>query len=648
MGHLSRVPVAVIVAGSSLFGRAGLPPIPAEVWAMKEDPAKGIVGAVVLEDRVSFRNTHVEYVFRVRILSEGGRSAAELPAFSEDCYGFEGRTVYPDGRQVVFNGRKDFQRKTLITVGAFESKQTKFIPPGVTGNCVVELHWKESADHDRMSPLPKRNPYFWELILSNPFFTEKAVIELPMNFPYAFRLLPTRSQVPVVTEKGIMRTFTFSNMPSQEELPFSLDSTRDRPRFLAYYQPDPLKYSANKGGDGYWKAAVDVFFRPYFSSELSTGKNFRALSQELSQGLPTEPFALAHELMLRLDARIRNLSRLTHAEKAQRKEGERIDSQNLEQAAKLGETTGTGMGLLYLELLRAHGIQPLVALVADRDQRLFSPAITTLFQFTHQIYGIEGPKGVLWVDPALRYAAPGVVHPDYQGSTALVINTKDWTFTPRQMPMQPAAMNQLRWTYELSPGEGEDRFTAKAEFSGIPELVQRYRFLELEQAEQNRELKEDFEQRLKSATLSKCEVSNAQNPKLNTSFSIEGRIESESEGRRLLSPFPGMKGVLTIPDVMPTRRTDPILIPYARVHQATSRIHVPTGWKASELAPLDQQNEFGRVRWAIALEGSDAVVTFRVDLAGVYRGPEKYEELKQLLAWIQEATNRQIELKRVP
>ena len=48
-------------------------PIPQTVWDMKEDPAQGIKGAVVLERRMTLTGMAIQHRVRVRVLSEAGR-----------------------------------------------------------------------------------------------------------------------------------------------------------------------------------------------------------------------------------------------------------------------------------------------------------------------------------------------------------------------------------------------------------------------------------------------------------------------------------------------------------------------------------------------------------------------------------------------
>jgi len=76
--HESCPMVKLLLALHLLFGTGALwaeswAPIPPEVWAIKEDPAKGIRDAVVLENRVRFTHVRTEFVLRARILSGGNR-----------------------------------------------------------------------------------------------------------------------------------------------------------------------------------------------------------------------------------------------------------------------------------------------------------------------------------------------------------------------------------------------------------------------------------------------------------------------------------------------------------------------------------------------------------------------------------------------
>jgi hypothetical protein len=107
---------------------------------MKEDPAHGIKGAVVLENRWVFTGIGIRRVLRIRILSGHGMEAAELDPFLPEAKGIEGRTVQPDGNATLFSSREEFISKTR-TWGHPGRTRPILVPPGLTGDCLVELTW---------------------------------------------------------------------------------------------------------------------------------------------------------------------------------------------------------------------------------------------------------------------------------------------------------------------------------------------------------------------------------------------------------------------------------------------------------------------------------------------------------------------------
>lgn len=638
--------VSPLVAG-------GWEPIPQSVWAMKEDSAKGIKGAVVLEDRIALRGTYLEFTYRVRVLSEAGLGAVELNAFSSDCYDFEGRTTYPDGRSIVISKAKDFQTKTALETAFGDVKQTKVVPPGVNGDCVVELRWRESADHKRQSPLPKRWGYSENWRFGNPFFTQLSVLEIPVNFPYAYQVRPSRTHEPHIETKGSVHVVSFRDLPAVEPIPYALATARDVPWASFYYQPHRLNLFVTSGPEAYWKNAVDSYFKGYLDRDVKKGKAFRALCAELSAGLPAAPQAKAYQLALNLDARIRNTSQATFEELGKRsKDHEEPDRQDLEASAKQGETDEEGMGLLFFHLLKSQGIHPKVALVAQRNQRLFSFQQMNAFQFSRQIYGVDEPgKETAWYDPGLRFANPGLIHPDYQGTSALQIDSRDWSVATVNLSAQPALTNIIKLDYALDLQEEADVFKLKQQFSGAPDLYQRKSYLALEAKEQNRLLKEEMERKITQAQITRAEVQNASSPKENISFLVEGRLEREAGRRRVVDPFPGMAAALWIPDDLPEKRTVPILIPYLRVQLAVSTFKLPQGYRLGALAPFQKKNTCGEVNWVATVtskEGVDEVkVVLRVDVAGFFLDPSAYGEFRDFLGWVRGAHGRALVLEKI-
>lgn len=641
---------------SCLLRAGGWPAIPQEVWAMKEDPAQGIRGAVVLEDRMTFRNVMVEYVYRVRILSEAGKAAAEFDEFPDKAHDFEGRTVYPDGREVVFNKRKDFQSKIAAKVGGSEFKRTVVVPPGLSTDCVVELRWKESADSNPnphwVNPLPARMGLSTEWRLSHPYLTKELIIEVPTSFPWSYQVFPSRSFRPEMSEKGGYRTFTFRDLPAVEEIPYGLAVTRDVPKFTVFFQPENLRFYLPKGPEAYWKGAARIYFQDIFSSSLTKGRSYDALLQELSAGLPAEPQAQAFQLLMRLQGRIRNASWPTFEEKEKetKKESEEgYETEDLGAIARAGVTDSTGMTHLYFTLLKDRGLNPKIGAVADRDLRLFQMDHMDVFQFNrHMMIVEEAGKPPLWLDPTLRYSVPGLIHPDFQGTPALVIDPKDWSVGRQVVPVQSQAFNLSTFTYTLDPQEDALGFKMSASFQGYPEFQERTRFMHLEAKEQNRQLKEDLELNLKNASFSRVEVQHAQDPKSNLSLVAEGQLEQEPQRRREIYPFPGMTWPLWIPERWPDVRKDFIVIPYLRTQSATSVFKLPKGYAIGEFIPYERSNRFGKVRWAVIhQEGQDDVkVELKVEIASLLEGPDSYDDFRVFLGWVRDVCGRSIYIEK--
>lgn len=639
---------AALLCAQTLVG-GGFDPVSPAVWAMKEDPAKGWLGAVVLEDRMVFHNTHMEYLYRVRILSESGRAAAELATFSDDVYDIEGRTVYPDGKSVVFNKRKDLTSKSM-SVGDWDTKRTVLVPPGVTADCVVEIRWKESAVKG-FSPLPKRFGSSGNFNLGNAFTTLETSVTLPQVFKFSFRIFPAKGMDPEVKESGSFRTFNFRNIPARKPIPYGLESTRAFPRFVAYYIPEVMLSSARQGAEAFWKHAARSFYRSYFEDDVKKGKSYRALSQELRAGLTGTPIQQAGQLMARLEGRIRNLSYATYEEMgaiSKKESEEELDSQDLDTAAKKSRTDSNGMTILYLNLLKDAGINPKVAFVADRDSHLFVANFTNPYQFTNELVGVEEPgKGTYWVNPSIRFAQPGMIHVDYQGTPALMVDTKDWAPSFAGVPAQDASVNVKRYLVDLHPSEEGDKFKISAAFSGYPEYQERLRYMALEPKEQEKALREYLQPILKSATLTKVQVKGAQSAGSLVTWEAEGTSEVEEGRHRNVDPFPGVYNALYVPDSWPDERVDPIVMPYLRIQQAISTIHIPEGWTWDGSESFSRSNRFGKVNWVVEKVDENTVkVVLKVEVTSLFHPASAYADLRTFLGWMSEASGRYLILRR--
>ena len=628
------------------------PALPPEVWTLKEDPAKGIKGALILEERIHFERFGVTYSYRILVLNEAGRSAAEFTAFPSSMRDFKGRTVFPDGRVLEYNSTKDFQKKTVVSIGETKADTVRMIAPGLTDHCVVDIRWTVPKNFLEERSLGFSNSLRWRLI--NRHATQKLTVELPALFPLSWNLEQFTGQQAVATEKSGFKYLTWSNLPAEEEIPYSLTPARPSPAITLFQTPEVLDYASRQGSSQFWDAYGIYGVKPLFEDDLTKGSDYKAFLAEVTAGLPATPHAKAIELLSRLDARIANFGALTFPEKSamgKKALEEEVHARDLKAAVRRRGTTPFGMTVLLFHLLKDAGLAPKVVMVPDRDSRLFSYQLRDFQQFNDVLLSIpEEGKAPLILDPSMRFATPGLIYPDYQGVPALELDPATWKAKTLTMPLQPALFNQRRFTYTLDLQEDEDLFTLQSTFSGYPEYSERQRYLRLEASEQQRHLTERMEEISRSYSVTKAEVVNVANPKEDFGWKVQGRIERPASRRREVLPFPGMSTPIAIPSEFPPVRRENIILPYARIHLAKSTFKLPKGYALPPVAPIDHRNDFGRVVWVAETKGEGAdrsvTVAYRVDLELTVASPSAYGQFKEFMGWVREASDRTLILEK--
>lgn len=658
---MRRLFLLALPALCSVLAAGGWTPIPPEVWALKEEPARGIVGAEIVEARIEFRNSFIQYNYRVRILSDAGRAAANVLSFSDDVHDIEGRTVYPDGKVVEFNKRSDFQVKEE-GAGGLREKITRAVPPGLTGNCVVDLSWQRSSG--RFARLPKAWGLSHEFVLAHPYYTRSFSVDFPPNFEGEdtdnFWTYSVSAPASVKVDKqshGKATTYLIHDIPAMEEIPYTVDAAREVPRLEVFLQRGFMLDYANKSPDAYWKAVATRMYKVAFQDDVKKGAAYRAFLKDLQTNpkpLPADPQQAAAEMLRRYQLRMRNLDRLTFEEEAKRPKGEaealdamgyRDQVLDLEGEVQRGGAGGEGTSILLFNLMRDQGIPVKVVLAGDRFGTLFNYQLMDAFQSSQGLLVVDSSKGgSLFLDPALRFAAPGLVDPRSQGTMSLVMDPgADWAVSQVSIPAQPAGFNQTRYVGKLEVKPEGDRFALQMAFGGYPEFSERERLMKLEPKEQQRSVRESLEKNLKGATLSKVEVSPAQDGAAGLRWSAEGSLERESSRRMEVYPFPGLPSPMDIPSHWPEKRAVPVVMDYLETQVAQTTITLPEGYAFGGAPTLNKSNRFGQVVWIAEVKApGSVVVTLKVQVSGFSGGPETEPELKEFLGWVSEAAGRSL------
>lgn len=643
-----RLRVGLAVCVGMALSAAEWAPIPQAVWDMKEDPARGVKGAVVLESRMIFTGRGIDHVERIRILSEAGRDAAEFDDFLPEARDFGGRTSYRDGRSVAFDGRKDFSVKTLKG----DEERKILIPPGVTADCVVEVRWSDYASEGE-GQLPPSLGRSGEWSIGGRYPIQEVTLEFWPAFHWNVSLLAGKGITPEVSRNG--RKYVLRNLPGREVPPYSLRAMAGLPTLLAWEQPSVLEF-AERDATRYWPGAASFFWKPFFKGDVVTGGAFKALHAELAQGLPPDPAQAAGMLLRRLERRVKNVSHPTLAEISaidiKAVLADRYgDSRDLDRIARRGAASSEEMTLLFLALLDRSGIRTRLGLLKDRRSGILRFDVADAHQAKGALVGVVLPDGgTRWFDPDLRFAAPGLVAPSNQGVPAVIIDTSSWQATRGTIPFQPETFNTSKYDFTHAFGNGTRSFTMKAAFSGWPEYRQRIRYMPLSPQEQVRRLKESLEAAIPDAAIASPRVTGADDPDRDVALSAEGTLETAADDAIVFAPFPGVPSPLPMPASWPAARTEHIILDHLGIHVATCEFQVPAGYVFKAGPPFSRENSFGKV--FLGMESREAGGTargkavLRVDVRRPLAPPEAYGEFRTFMGWVDEAFRSQLVLEK--
>jgi len=585
---------------ASLLQGANWPPIPADVWKLKEESAKG-KGAVVLFERIHYGPKRIGYEYRVRIFSEAGRIGAQFADLPSSAKLIEGRTVYPDGREIVFNSKIDM-KETVVNIMGKKSKITALEPPGISTDCVVEIRWE-------------LNPFDWSDFLGefrrwliNPIPTLESVVEFSTMFPAARTIDYGVSTVDVKETSGI-KSYVFKNLPASETQIFAQRSFNQEPRVIVFSQPPWLRDAIAQGPDRFWEAVGERYFKEIFTTHLSKGWSWSDFSKQILLGLPeADAHTKAIEILLRLDARIANRDELTHEERERFKGLDSKEPESpraLSSAVKRGLTSPMGMYYLAYQLMNDAGLKPKLLAVGDRYEKIVRLSDLNLFQFDHYLLGVETPgKGMLLLDPQDRTLPVGAVSSLYQNTLALCVDTDKWKVGTHQIAEMRADQNLRSYYFNHTIGSEKHTFTSTYTFYGLPEYYERNRYFTLAPVAQVEHFKRLFQDEQSSWTVQKAEVRNAADRRSPISLFLVAAREYENARRLYVDPFPGMSSAVPIPDVIPETRNVPICLGYARTHRATASLSLPEGFQLVPSPAMEEKNPFGRIHWEARIDPS--------------------------------------------
>lgn len=622
--------------------------LPKDVWAAKNDQG---TGAVIIKAAMDVNNDYIQFSYLYRIVSERGKQVVSKLQLSSVAYNIEGRTILPDGKEIPLKSGKDAITKSL---GLEEKTEIqKLAPPGMTGNCLVEISWRQPTNFAWLRYLQGYDLSFcWmaRLPIGNPCPVESFEIELQSTL-HAVCSLSSFDQKPQVKNSGNSRRFVFANLPAYEEVPFALDPMRPIPSLDIYMNPKGLDRTSFNDFDKFWDYAAKNWVIPHLVDHVSKGKHYEALSASLRSNLSGSATEKAAELMMRLGERVRNTDWLTDAEK-QEKTGEKgreeWNERNINEVAKRRESRGLGIFLIYTQVLKDAGIPFKLAMGANHYRKQFKPQARNVCLLDDAMVVVEGPDGQRsFFDPSERFLPAGTILPRLQGSLGILVDPASGAREFFNFPIQAAELNRRVFDYKLTVDEETAQIRMEQVTGGIPDLLSRRRFIGKDAAEQMKLLKDSLEHQDRNVTIQKVTLADAQSARKDLRLQVEASSEAEPGRRKEVKPFPLMDWPIQSPASWPEQRRDPIFANYAWTQLATSEIRLPKGVRPVPMENFSRENEFGRVVWGIQKRDDATLrVVLRVDFREPLARPQYYAKFREFMGWIQEAAGRTLFIEK--
>lgn len=637
------------------------PAIPKDVWEMKNNPELVALGAVILERKLDFQSFYFEQTLRVRILSQAGVSAAEFTDMPPLMLFLEGQVTFPDGRVQAISKREDFLVRKVVSTVDGTINEGVLIPSGITSDCVLELRWREATARGRanqlrsalrnLGNLPERCGDFWYWTLVSAYPTKTCIIQMGQDVAWPMIMLGAQGFPMEQGANSMGSTFTFRNLPGLPAAPYSSEVNRPSPKAVLYRPIEALRAVESKAPTAtYWQKTVDFYYKEWFEKLVAKSDGYRAFSKEMRLDLTGGPQDRAKTIATRVAKRIVNLDHLLFDEKpafAARHEQELMGVSNLEYTARYGYADYAAILKLLFHILKDEGLQPKVALVANKNRWNGNPEVRTPFQFTHSLLGVDEPgQSTLWLDPAGRLVPIGQVPPQYQGTRAVVIDSATWQTRFQDIKVARAEDNTRSYTFQLEAGEDQFKVQVAASLTGAPALAARNRLGSQAPSQRANWFKEHLEARgLAIGTVAVTGDLELTKP---LGFTAEGTVPLEAGRLLKLNPFPGMESGLYLPASLPEQRRDAIFMPYKSLQEATSTIRVPKGYLLREPISVVRSNRWGEVNLTVVQQPDtgELKATLRIQSTGTYDGPGGYGPLKDFLQWVRAGVYPEITLEK--
>lgn len=627
-------------------------PIAEADWAVTEDASKNLYDAVLLEEVVSFNKYEIQFYRKIRILSESGKAAAEYFAPDGEVDDLRGRVVDRAGGEVTFSKKEDFVKVLLYKTRGAKEKTRVLVPPGLTRDAVLEMSWHVDAREGL--EIGKWQQFY---LIQGPFYVKEKRFEvrsqaLGSSDGYLVsQFTSTPLDKPAEYDfdsKGGRTTVTYRNVPPLFDHPFG-NSLLDRN--TAYVMVYKTFAGYPNEVDAFWKRVATDFVKDIYSEKYSGPREYKDWVNGLKANIPKHPSEALVYAFREFRKKIRTPDLLTRRE-LNKASSEKDRDNILRMAMEKGYADYYDIGGLFFQFLKDLDIKAQMIFANSFKGMLFFPNHMRPYSlpFSQPIFGVRTASNWTLVSPLYQEYPPGYVPASMQGTQAFVVNPDDkWAHTFIRLPRFGAKEHQRLTQYitDLTL-EGEMSCTLKRQVSGEFVATEKSRYLATSEKERNEKLKNRWERRLPTMTISEVSLEGDDIDAASVTMKVaaKGPLDTGDGAWVVLHPFPGQYQPLDAPNYWPDNRSQPIILDHCLNQIDVNQITVPAGWKVIGNPSWRKANSVGEVAYSVTQK--DQVITVRRDLRienDILKAAQEIE-LKNYIAWMTEAMDQTLGISK--
>jgi hypothetical protein len=619
IGRFIPTLAGVLLAGAPwAFGSSTWHAPTAEERALKEDPSRGIVGAVYLEKRIESRQEVYRVYVRAKILSTAGYDAATVDDLSQDASEIEGRTVSPAGLITALS-TSEIRTITTVKAAGVTLRRKGFTMPAVEPGCFIEYAYREEG------ALGSRNEYHAEILFQDKYPVLREELRFPTKSRYASMIRYEKGVQIESRRDGPQFVFEAHDVPAVHPEPFGLpEGERSAGVIFSYFFED-LRASTV---DEYWKNATRLALVPSIRKTIARPSKVRDILKEIPGSHSSDPAARLRGLYRYVQKTLKNEAVLAAGDTPPPGGWKKNTDASDTLAHKSGEPAD--LAAVFLSMAKADGWQCRPIFVPDRQERLFRREIPSIFQFDTWIVevrdpGLPAPVALSFEHPLLSFGEVPWNHLDADGDAVdLDRETAEVVHISQASPA--ANLQERQWQLRVTAA-GNLELERRSRWTGQQAFRVRSEIFRIGRAQYEKDRREELQRLDPPAELESLEFANETDPDQDLHSTLRYSRTRPSPwvagGRVIFSPlsFIGEANPLT-----QSRRTEPMRFPYPHVDRDTFTIQLPEGAVVDEL-PQGILNDGEVGRYAVQVrkgEGATVVVERTFELKKSYAGAESY------------------------